>query len=71
MCDFVGKSKSGFLKHAKNKHGNRKVQEFSAKKESESDEFANRVNDFLKSVNHLNNEENNYPCDKCDSKFAS
>ena len=71
ICDFVGKSKSGLLKHAKNKHGKKKVQEFSAKKESESDEFANRVNDFLKSVNHLNNAENNYSCDKWDSNLAS
>ena len=63
MCDSVGKSKSGLLKHTKNKHGTKKVQGCSATKEIESDKFTNRVNDFLKSVDHLNNSENNYSCD--------
>ena len=70
MCDFVGKSKADLRKHTKNKHGKKKVQECSAVKEIKSDKFANRINDLLKSDNHLNNAENNYSCDKCDSNFA-
>ena len=36
-----------------------------------ADEFANKVNDFLKSFNHLNNSEENFICDKCEANFAS
>ena len=69
-CDFVGKNKAGLKRHMKLKHEN----ESSVSKqnsESTNDEFSDEVNDFLKSVNYLNNSENNFPCDKCSLKFAS
>ena len=61
------------VKHIKNKRENIKIHENSAVKEPESDQFANRINDFLKEVNHesLNSAEDNYSCDKYDSKFTS
>ena len=63
-------------KHKRNKHPKKYSKENAEKSESakedvEGAEFTEKVNDFLKSFNYLNNAENNYSCDKCDSKFAS
>ena len=54
VCDFSGKSKSGFKKHLKNKHGKANVQDEIPRKSesgqfkesSEVDEFANKINSF-------------------------
>ena len=77
ICDFVGKSKTGLVKHQKVKHGksleekNNRKENVAKKDEPEKDDFADKINDFLQAVNHLNNSENDYPCEKCSAKFAS
>ena len=64
-CDFVGKSEVGLTKHDKSKHGqNNKITTKPTsdiiQKQDESDEFTNKINDFLKSMNHLNKPQNDY-----------
>ena len=77
ICMFVGKNKTGLVKHQKVKHGKSTEENYSStenaqkKDESKTDDFADKVNDFLQSVNYLNNSENSYPCEKCSVKFAS
>ena len=39
--------------------------------QSDKDDFADKINDFLQSVNHLNKSGNNHICEKCGAKFAS
>ena len=68
ICNFVGKSKSALQKHKKSKHVNKNPEDT---ENPAADEFANKVNDFLKSFNHLNNSEENFICDKCEANFAS
>ena len=75
-CDFVGKNKAGLSKHEKSKHvKNSKNRNTSTseiiQKQSESDEFTTKVNDFLKAVNYLNNSENSHSCAKCSETFGS
>ena len=38
---------------------------------SENDEFTNKINDFLKAMNHLNKSQNDYSCVKCSETFGS
>ena len=70
-CDFVGKNKAGLIKHMKSKHENGKSASKPNRNETTTDDFTDKINDFLTSVNCLNNSENNFPCDKCSLKFAS
>ena len=55
----------------KSKHENTNSASNPNRKETTNDEFSDKINDFLKSVNYLNNSENNFPCDKCSLKFES
>ena len=77
ICDFIGKSKADILKHKKIKHIKKKTEknkeqvDNQKKSEVRNDDFADKINDFLKSVNYLNNSESNHTCEKCSAKFAS
>ena len=55
----------------KSKHENGKSASKPNRNETPNDDFTDKINDFLTSVNYLNNSENNFPCDKCSLKFAS
>ena len=74
-CNFVGKNKTGLTKHIKTKHGKKSIDEskLSQLKQSSGndDEFTNTVNNFLKSVNHLNNSNKTFSCLKCSATFGS
>ena len=70
-CDFVAKNKSGFNKHKKAKHAmDNKISNVS-EENSESDNFADMINDFLLSANYLNKSEEVFNCKNCNLSFAS
>ena len=77
ICNFVSKNKTGLANHKTQKHKNiQKVddnveQVIKTRENSNNDDFTSQVNNFLQSVNYLNNSENIYSCDKCEAKFSS
>ena len=74
---LLGKNKVGLAKHDKSKHEKNskntttKTPTIQKQDASESDEFTNKINDFLKAMNHLNKPQNDYSCVKCNETFDS
>ena len=75
MKFYWEKNKAGLLKHIKAKHGKKSIveSELNQKKDDAGNdgEFTKTINNFLYSMNHLNNSNKIFSCHKCSATFAS
>ena len=78
ICDFTGEANSILIKHKKTKHLQLRGENINSRKDnvenvsdSSPDDFTEKINGFLQSINHLNKTGKTFKCDKCYLSFAS